>query len=383
MAALRCERFRPDIAAASDARVRAARSTDAAFLRFDTAAFAAIPADSIDYAVMEPASTRAARASTIRMVPLDAGWSDLGAWDAVWQVGAQDGAGNAVQGDALVRDSRNTLVHATSRLVGVIGLDDVTVVETRGRGARRAPLEERSDVKELVASLARERPHRGEHASQVHRPWGWYESIDHGARFQVKRILVKPGARLSLQMHHHRAEHWIVVSRHRRGHQRRQTVTMLDREPEHLHPARRRRTGSPTRARCRSRSSRCSRARISARTTSCGSRTATDAAERMNRQARIFVAGHRGMVGSALVRRLREGGYDNLLLRSRAELDLLDQRAVATFMAEERPDYVFVAAAKVGGIQANDTLRADFLYENLRHRGQPDRLRARRRRRAV
>src|SRR6478672_3220304 len=85
----------------------------------------------------------------------------------------------------------------------------------------------------------------------------------------------------------------------------------------------------------------------------------------MDRRARIFVAGHRGMVGSALVRRLREGGYDNLLLRSRAELDLLDQRAVAEFMAEERPDYVFVAAAKVGGIQANDTLRADFLYENL------------------
>jgi GDP-L-fucose synthase len=85
----------------------------------------------------------------------------------------------------------------------------------------------------------------------------------------------------------------------------------------------------------------------------------------MNRQARIFVAGHRGMVGSALVRRLREGGYDNLLLRSRAELDLLDQRAVTAFMAEERPDYIFVAAAKVGGIQANDTLRADFLYQNL------------------
>ena len=202
-------RFRPDIAAACDVAFRTA-STDAAFLRFDTAAFAAIPADSIDYAVMEPAS-RADSGVEIRMVPLDAGWSDLGAWDAVWQVGARDGDGNATHGDTVVRDSRNTLVHATSRLVGVIGLDDVTVVETAD-AVLVAHRSKSPAVKDLVAGLAEKGRTEVTTHRRVHRPWGWYESIDSGQRFQVKRIMVKPGARLSLQMHHHRAEHWIVVS---------------------------------------------------------------------------------------------------------------------------------------------------------------------------
>ncbi|MEO5844856.1 MAG: mannose-1-phosphate guanylyltransferase/mannose-6-phosphate isomerase [Caldimonas sp.] len=202
-------RFRPDIATACDVAFRTA-ATDAAFLRFDTAAFAAIPADSIDYAVMEPAS-RAGSGLDIRMVPLDAGWSDLGAWDAVWQVGAHDGDGNATHGDTLVRDSRNTLVHATSRLVGVIGLDDVTVVETAD-AVLVAHRSKSPAVKELVAALAQTGRTEATTHRRVHRPWGWYESIDHGPRFQVKRIMVKPGARLSLQMHHHRAEHWVVVS---------------------------------------------------------------------------------------------------------------------------------------------------------------------------
>ena len=202
-------RFRPDIATASEAAFASAQS-DAAFLRFDSAAFAAIPADSIDYAVMEPAS-RKASGIPIRMVPLDAGWSDLGAWDAVWQVGAHDGDGNAVHGDALLRNSRNTLVHATSRLVGVIGLDDITVVETPD-AVLVAHRSKSGEVKDLVASLADAGRSEASTHLRVHRPWGWYESIDQGPRFQVKRILVKPGARLSLQMHHHRAEHWIVVS---------------------------------------------------------------------------------------------------------------------------------------------------------------------------
>jgi len=202
-------RFRADIAAACDVAFRTA-STDAAFLRFDAAAFAAIPAESIDYAVMEPAS-RAGSGLEIRMVPLDAGWSDLGAWDAVWQVGAHDGDGNTTHGDALVRDSRNTLVHATSRLVGVIGLDDVTVVETAD-AVLVAHRSKSPAVKDLVAALAETGRTEATTHRRVHRPWGWYESIDSGQRFQVKRIMVKPGARLSLQMHHHRAEHWIVVS---------------------------------------------------------------------------------------------------------------------------------------------------------------------------
>jgi mannose-1-phosphate guanylyltransferase / mannose-6-phosphate isomerase len=203
------QRFRPDLAAATEAAFATA-TPDAAFLRFDTKAFAAIPADSIDYAVMEPAS-RAGSGIEMRMVPLDAGWSDLGAWDAVWQVGARDAAGNAVQGDAVVRDSRNTLVHATSRLVGVIGVDDVTVVETAD-AVLVAHRSKSPQVKDLVATLSETGRSETSIHRRVYRPWGWYENIDRGPRFQVKRILVKPGARLSLQMHHHRAEHWIVVS---------------------------------------------------------------------------------------------------------------------------------------------------------------------------
>lgn len=199
--------FRPDIEAATREAWNA-RKADQAFVRPDKALFAAIPSESIDYAVMEkcPGSEHA-----IRMVPLDAGWNDLGAWDAVWQVAQRDGAGNAAQGDAIIRDSRNTLVHATSRLVGAVGLQDVVIVETPDAVlvADRARSQE---VKQIVGTLTAQK--REEHAlhRKVHRPWGWYDSIDHGPRFQVKRIMVKPGASLSLQMHHHRAEHWIVVS---------------------------------------------------------------------------------------------------------------------------------------------------------------------------
>ena len=147
----------------------------------------------------------------IRMVPLDAGWSDLGAWDAVWQVGAKDGEGNATTGDVLLRDTRETMVHATSRLVGVVGLDHVVVVETPD-AVLVADRSRSQDVKHLVAEL--QNAGRSEHRLHrlVHRPWGWYDSIDAGPRFQVKRIMVKPGASLSLQKHHHRAEHWVVVS---------------------------------------------------------------------------------------------------------------------------------------------------------------------------
>jgi mannose-1-phosphate guanylyltransferase/mannose-6-phosphate isomerase len=147
----------------------------------------------------------------IRVVPLAAGWNDLGAWDAVWNVSAKDDQGNSAVGDAIVRDSRNTLVHATSRLVGVVGLEDVVVVETPD-AVLVADRQRSQDVKKIVEQLGAER--RGEQVlhRKVHRPWGWYDSIDAGPRFQVKRIMVKPGASLSLQMHHHRAEHWVVVS---------------------------------------------------------------------------------------------------------------------------------------------------------------------------
>ncbi|MFN3305482.1 MAG: mannose-1-phosphate guanylyltransferase/mannose-6-phosphate isomerase [Roseateles sp.] len=201
------ERFRPDIAEATRA-AWAARKTDGKFVRPGKAEFAAVPSESVDYAVMErcPGTD-----IPLRMVALDAGWNDLGAWEAVWQVADKDEAGNAFVGDALIADSQNTLVHATSRLVGVVGLRDVVVVET----ADAVLVSDRSrsqEVKQIVNRLGAEQ--RGEHAlhRKVHRPWGWYDSIDNGPRHQVKRIMVKPGASLSLQMHHHRAEHWIVVS---------------------------------------------------------------------------------------------------------------------------------------------------------------------------
>ena len=201
------QRFRPDIAAATRA-AWAARSTDAKFVRPGKAEFTAVPSESVDYAVMEqcPGS-----GIDIRMVALDAGWNDLGAWEAVWQVAPKDADGNASVGDAIVKDSHNTLVHAHSRLVSVVGLDDVVVVETAD-AVLVASRERSQDVKLIVNQLGAEA--RGEQTlhRKVHRPWGWYDSIDNGPRHQVKRIMVKPGASLSLQMHHHRAEHWIVVS---------------------------------------------------------------------------------------------------------------------------------------------------------------------------
>ncbi|WP_428419971.1 mannose-1-phosphate guanylyltransferase/mannose-6-phosphate isomerase [Methylibium sp.] len=202
--------FRSDIAQATQA-AWAGRSTDASFVRPDKVAFAAIPSESIDYAVMEPCPARQQAGFAVKMVPLDAGWSDLGAWDAVWQVSERDALGNATHGDALIEDSRNTLVHATSRLVGVVGLDNVVVVETPD-AVLVADRSRSQQVKQIVATLQKGGRSEGTLHRRVHRPWGWYDSVDAGPRFQVKRILVKPGATLSLQMHHHRAEHWIVVS---------------------------------------------------------------------------------------------------------------------------------------------------------------------------
>ena len=200
------QQFRPDILAATQA-AWSGRTPDERFIRPTREAFLAVPSESVDYAVMErcPGS-----AFDIRMVPLDAGWNDLGAWDAVWQVAAKDAAGNSGVGDVMFEDSRNTLVHATGRLVATLGLDNVVIVETAD-AVLVADRERSQDVKKLVNRLDKGR--RTEHTlhRKVHRPWGWYDSVDAGPRFQVKRIMVNPGATLSLQMHHHRAEHWIVV----------------------------------------------------------------------------------------------------------------------------------------------------------------------------
>ena len=204
------EHFRPDIAQATR-EAFAGRSQDAKFVRPAKDAFAKVPSESVDYAVLEKCPGKPDCGARLRMVALDAGWSDLGAWDAVWQVSDRDAQGNAASGDVMITDSQDTLVHATSRLVAAVGLRDVVVVETpdavlvADRGHSQA-------VKWVVNRLGESGRSEGGLHRRVHRPWGWYDSIDAGARFQVKRILVKPKASLSLQMHHHRAEHWIVVS---------------------------------------------------------------------------------------------------------------------------------------------------------------------------
>ncbi len=199
--------FRPDILQATQAAWEH-RSVDEKFVRPGKAEFLAIPSESVDYAAMEhcPGSS-----VPIKMVPLDAGWNDLGAWDAVWNVLSKDDKGNAHVGDVLSTDSRNTLVHATSRLVSLVGVENLIVVETSD-AVMVADKSRSQDVKHIVAQL--QQANREEHTShrRVHRPWGWYDSIDEGGHFKVKRIHVKPGASLSLQKHHHRAEHWIVVT---------------------------------------------------------------------------------------------------------------------------------------------------------------------------
>lgn len=200
------QQFRPDILLATQTAWNQ-RSIDAKFVRPGRVEFIAIPAESVDYAVMEhcPGSD-----FPIKMVPLDAGWSDLGAWDAVWGVLPKDQSGNACTGDVLTTDSRNSLVHATSRLVALVGVEDLVVVETPD-AVLIADKSRSQEVKQIVATLHAQQ--REEHTlhRKVHRPWGWYDSIEDGERFKVKRILVNPNASLSLQKHHHRAEHWIVV----------------------------------------------------------------------------------------------------------------------------------------------------------------------------
>lgn len=199
--------FQLGIATATE-RAWAGKTVDAPFIRPDKVMFANIPSESIDYAVMEhcPGSE-----FPIRMVPLAAGWNDLGAWDAVWNVVPKDASGNAHQGDVLASDCRNTLVHATSRLVSLVGVENLVVIETPD-AILVADKSRSQDVKHIVGVLTQQE--REEHVlhRKVHRPWGWYDSIDEGGRFKVKRIQVRPKASLSLQKHHHRAEHWIVVT---------------------------------------------------------------------------------------------------------------------------------------------------------------------------
>ncbi|MBI3899070.1 MAG: mannose-1-phosphate guanylyltransferase/mannose-6-phosphate isomerase [Gammaproteobacteria bacterium] len=196
------EQRRPDILNACRAAYDQGKR-DADFFRVDRQVFTDCPSDSIDYAVMEKTEHAA-------VVPLDAGWSDIGAWSALWQVSEQDGDGNVTQGDVMTHSTRNALVIAQHRLVATVGLEDVIVIETAD-AVLVAHKSQSQNVRDIVDRLKREK--RTEHLVHrcVSRPWGSYEGIDDGARFQVKRLVVKPRASLSLQMHYHRAEHWVVV----------------------------------------------------------------------------------------------------------------------------------------------------------------------------
>ncbi len=185
-------------------------SADGEFLRVGKEAFAQCPSDSIDYAVMERIAAGDNALPPGVVIPLAAGWSDVGAWDSLWQVLPKDAEGNVSQGDVMLHDCRNTLVMSGGRLVACVGVEDVVVVETPD-AILVVHKNKTQDVKKIVDSLKREGRPEGRLHRKVFRPWGWYDGVDAGERFQVKRIVVKPGAALSLQMHHHRAEHWIVV----------------------------------------------------------------------------------------------------------------------------------------------------------------------------
>lgn len=195
--------FRPGIVEAVTAALDRAEP-DLDFLRLDEDAFAACPAQSIDFAVMEKTEHAA-------VIPCSIGWSDIGSWNALWEIAEKDADGNATSGDVILRDVKNSYIRTEATVVAAIGVSDLTVVETSDAVliAHRDRAQEVKDVVDVLKSSG-----RVEHESHVrhYRPWGYYEPLDYGPRFQVKRLMVKPGAKLSFQLHHHRAEHWVVVS---------------------------------------------------------------------------------------------------------------------------------------------------------------------------
>jgi mannose-1-phosphate guanylyltransferase/mannose-1-phosphate guanylyltransferase/mannose-6-phosphate isomerase len=196
------ERFAPAIVQACRNALDSARQ-DLDFLRLDRDAFAACPEDSVDYAVMEQTDKGV-------MVPLSCGWNDLGSWDALWQAGQQDGSGNVLKGDVVTCDVRDSYLHAETRLLAAVGLENHIVVETAD-AVLISPRDRVQEVKKIVDKLKAENRIEAVSHKKVFRPWGHYESIGDGARYQVKRITVSPGHVLSLQKHFHRAEHWVVV----------------------------------------------------------------------------------------------------------------------------------------------------------------------------
>lgn len=196
-------RLRPDILIACETALEQAKN-DLDFIRLDPTAFTTCPAESIDYAIMEHTQKAA-------VVPADIDWSDIGAWNSIWDTSTKDPDQNVIRGDVIAVDSSRNLIRAESRLVVAIGLENIMIIETAD-AILVAPKDRAQEVKLVVDKLKSQGRQEHLYHDRVYRPWGWYEGIDAGDRFQVKRIMVNPGAKLSLQMHHHRAEHWVVVS---------------------------------------------------------------------------------------------------------------------------------------------------------------------------
>jgi len=197
------EKFRPDILGKCKLSVNEIKA-DLDFLRVHKETFESCPAESVDYAVME-------KTDDAVVVPIDAGWNDIGSWSSLWDISEKDGDGNSSHGDVILHGTRNSYVRADDKLIAVIGVDDLVIVSTKD-ALMVAHKDRTQDVKIITDILKTRTRSEWELNREVYRPWGKYDSIDKGERYQAKRITVKPGAKLSVQMHHHRAEHWVVVS---------------------------------------------------------------------------------------------------------------------------------------------------------------------------
>jgi mannose-1-phosphate guanylyltransferase/mannose-6-phosphate isomerase len=233
--------LRRDILAACERAYRQGSRSNG-FVKMDAQAFAACPADSIDYAVMEKITKETSIEAVV--MRLDAGWSDVGAWDALWEIGDKDADGNVVHGDVHAADTKNALLVSQSRLLACVGLEDVVVVETPD-----AVMVARKDKAQAVGALVSQLRAAGREEClahrKVHRPWGTYDDLERGERFRVKRIVVEPGAALSLQMHHHRAEHWVVVRGTARVTRGADTFLLTENESTYISPGTRHRLENP------------------------------------------------------------------------------------------------------------------------------------------
>ena len=243
------ERLSPAVVAACRAALEKAEK-DLDFLRLDAESFTASPSDSIDYAVME-------RTRSAAVVPISVGWSDVGSFAALWDIGERDGDGNLLRGDVTAIDLRDCYVRSDGVMIAAMGLTGIVIVSTPD-AVLVVPKERSQEIKTLVEALGREGRDALQTHRKVHRPWGSYEAIGAGDRYQVKRITVNPGQRLSLQTHRHRAEHWVVVHGTARV-TREDEIFLLARKRIDLHPARSPPTGWRTPATGRSTSSKCNR----------------------------------------------------------------------------------------------------------------------------